>query len=45
MNDTCWLLFRGFTKCEIISSKLGDMAGVLGAIRKAQLKLKEGATP
>ncbi len=36
MNDTCWLLFRGFTNCEIVSSELGDMAGVLGAIRKAQ---------
>ena len=41
MNDTCWLLFRGFTKCEIVSSEFfGDMAGVLGAIRKAQLKIK-----
>jgi len=45
MHDRCWLLFRGFTKCEIVSSSLGDMAGVLGAIRKAQLKLAGGATP
>jgi hypothetical protein len=45
MNDSCWLLFRGFTKCEIVSSELGDMAGVLGAIRKAQLAIQQGATP
>ncbi len=44
MYERCWLLFRGFTQCEIVSSRLGDMAGVLGAIRKAQLKLAQGAT-
>ena len=42
MHERCWLLFRGFTKCEIVSSRLGDMAGVLGAIRKAQLKITQG---
>ena len=42
MNDRCWLLFRGFTKCEIVSSSLGDMAGVLGAIRKSQITLTQG---
>jgi glucokinase len=42
MHDCCWLLSRGFTQCEIVSSKLGDMAGVLGAIRKAQLELQRG---
>jgi glucokinase len=42
MHERCWLLFRGFTQCEIVSSRLGDMAGVLGAIRKAQLKLNQG---
>jgi glucokinase len=42
MHERCWLLFRNFTKCEIVSSHLGDMAGVLGAIRKAQLKLTQG---
>jgi glucokinase len=42
MYDRCWLLFRGFTHCEIVSSQLGDMAGVLGAIRKAQLQLARG---
>jgi glucokinase len=41
MHERCWLLFRGFTKCEIASSILGDTAGVLGAIRKAQLMLTE----
>lgn len=43
MHDRCWLLFRGFTQCEIVSSALGDTAGVLGAIRKAQLKITQGA--
>ncbi len=36
MNERCWLLFRGFTQCEIVSSCLGDKAGVLGAIRKSE---------
>lgn len=44
MHERCWLLFRGFTRCQIVSSRLGDMAGVLGAIRKAQLKLEGAAT-
>jgi predicted NBD/HSP70 family sugar kinase len=40
MNESCWLLFKGLTKCEVICSELGDNAGVLGAIRKVQLKLE-----
>jgi glucokinase len=38
MHDNCWLLFKGLTKCEVVASELGDQAGVLGAIRKVQLK-------
>lgn len=41
MNESCWLIFRGFTKCSIEFSRLGDRAGVLGAIRKVQLKLEK----
>ncbi|MBE0652863.1 MAG: ROK family protein, partial [Bacteroidales bacterium] len=33
MNENCWLLFKGLTKCDVVTSKLGDSAGVLGAIR------------
>ncbi len=40
MNESCWLLFKGLTRCEVICSELGDNAGVLGAIRKVQLKLE-----
>jgi glucokinase len=40
MNESCWLLFKGLTRCEVICSELGDSAGVLGAVRKVQLKLK-----
>ena len=40
MERKCWLIFKGFTKCSIVFSGLGDTAGVLGAIRKAQLGLK-----
>jgi glucokinase len=40
MNESCWLLFKGLTRCEVICSELGDNAGVLGAIRKVQLKLR-----
>jgi predicted NBD/HSP70 family sugar kinase len=40
MNESCWLLFKGLTKCEVICSELGDSAGVLGAIRKVQLSLE-----
>jgi glucokinase len=38
MRDHCWLIFKGFTRCEIVSSTLGDTAGVLGSIRMVQLK-------
>jgi glucokinase len=38
MREQCWLIFKGFTRCEIVSSSLGDTAGVLGAIRMAQIK-------
>jgi glucokinase len=38
MREQCWLIFKGFTQCEIVSSSLGDTAGVLGAIRMAQIK-------
>lgn len=38
MRDHCWLIFKGFTQCEIVSSALGDTAGVLGAIRMVQIK-------
>ena len=41
MNENCWLIARGFTTCRIEFSKLGDKAGVLGAIRKIRLKLDE----
>lgn len=40
MNESCWLLFKGLTRCEVICSELGDNAGVLGAIRKVQLNLE-----
>ncbi len=36
MRENCWLLFKGLTTCEVVASKLGDTAGVLGAIRKVQ---------
>ena len=38
MRERCWLIFKDFTRCEIVSSALGDTAGVLGAIRMAQIK-------
>lgn len=38
MRENCWLLFKGLTTCEVVASELGDKAGVLGAIRKVQLK-------
>jgi predicted NBD/HSP70 family sugar kinase len=38
MNEQCWLIFKGFTRCEAVSSELGDSAGVLGSIRMVQLK-------
>jgi glucokinase len=34
MNESCWLIFKGLTECEVVCSTLGDTAGVLGAIRK-----------
>jgi len=37
MRESCWLIFKGLTDCEVICSDLGDRAGVLGAIRKAQM--------
>jgi glucokinase len=36
MKESCWLIFKGLTECEVICSELGDSAGVLGAIRKVQ---------
>jgi len=42
MRSQCWLIFKGFTRCEIVPSTLGDTAGVLGAIRMAQLKAGRG---
>jgi glucokinase len=39
MNENCWLLFKGLTKCDVVSSELGDSAGVLGAIRKVQMSI------
>jgi len=36
MKESCWLIFKGLTDCEVICSELGDSAGVLGAIRKVQ---------
>lgn len=37
MNEGCWLLQKGLTRCEVVCSDLGDTAGVLGAIRKVQV--------
>lgn len=37
MRENCWFLFKGLTACEVVASRLGDTAGVLGAIRKAQV--------
>jgi glucokinase len=36
MNENCWLLFKGLTKCEVVCSELIDSAGVLGAICKVK---------
>ena len=36
MRESCWLLFKGLTNCEVVVSDLGDHAGVLGAIYTAQ---------
>jgi hypothetical protein len=40
MQENCWLLFKGLTRCEVVASELGDTAGVLGAIRKVQEKIE-----
>ena len=42
MNENCWLLFKGLTKCAVVSSELSDTAGVLGAIYKVQRKISQG---
>ena len=39
MRESCWLLFKGLTQCEVVTSELGDTAGVLGAIRKVQREI------
>jgi predicted NBD/HSP70 family sugar kinase len=44
MREHCWLIFKGFTHCEIVASDLGDSAGVLGAIRMAQIKADRATT-
>lgn len=36
MRESCWLIFRGLTQCEVVASKLCDTAGVWGAISKAR---------
>ena len=41
MKESCWLIFKGLTDCEVICSDLGDSAGVLGAIRKVQKLLEK----
>lgn len=39
MNQGCWFITKGLTRCEVVCSELGDRAGVLGAIRKAQMRV------
>ena len=41
MKESCWLIFKGLTDCDVICSELGDSAGVLGAIRKVQKVLEK----
>jgi predicted NBD/HSP70 family sugar kinase len=41
MRESCWLLFKGLTECEVICSELGDSAGVLGGIRKVMNVIEE----
>ena len=41
MKESCWLIFKGLTDCQVICSELGDSAGVLGAIRKVQNVLEK----
>ena len=38
MTENCWFIFKKLTQCDIVVSKLRDTAGVLGAIRMAQIK-------
>ena len=38
-RESCWLLFKGLTNCEVSASDLGDRAGMVGAIYKAQRAL------
>jgi len=41
MKESCWLIFKGLTNCDVVCSELGDSAGVLGAIRKVQKVLEK----
>lgn len=43
MRENCWFLMRQLTQCSIIASELKDTAGVLGAIRAAQLSYSKKA--
>jgi glucokinase len=40
MKESCWLIFKRLTECEVVASKLGDKAGVLGAIYKIRRFIK-----
>ena len=42
LEKNCWLIFRDYMKCTVVFSTLGDTAGVLGAIRKVQVKIGHG---
>jgi len=42
LQNNCWLIFRSLTNCSVVGSILGDTAGVLGAIRKVQVKIENG---
>jgi glucokinase len=44
MHENCWFLFKGLTTCEVVASRLGDTAGVLGAIRKVQGHIRRANT-
>jgi len=41
MYEKSWLLFKGLTKFEVVASRLGDMAGVLGAIHKIRTQVQK----
>lgn len=45
MRESCWLIFKGLTECEVVCSELEDRAGVLGAIRKARNMLRQFGVP